>query len=53
MLIDAILPAIKKENLADFIDIFCETGYFSVADTQQILEAGKKYENMGWSEKFM
>ena len=47
MLIDAILPAIQKENLADFIDIFCETGYFSVADTQQILEAGKKYGLVG------
>ena len=47
MLIDDILPAIQKENLADFIDIFCETGYFSVADTQQILEAGKKYGLVG------
>ena len=47
MLIEDILPAIQKENLADFIDIFCETGYFSVADTQQILEAGKKYGLVG------
>ena len=47
MLIDDILPAIQKENLADFIDIFCETGYFSVADTQQILDAGKKYGLVG------
>ena len=47
MLIDDILPAIQKENLADFIDIFCETGYFSVADTQQILVAGKKYGLIG------
>jgi imidazolonepropionase len=47
MLIDDILPAIQKENLADFIDIFCETGYFSVADTQQILAAGKKYNLIG------
>ncbi len=47
MLIDDIIPAIQKENLADFIDIFCETGYFSVADTQQILEAGKKYGLVG------
>ena len=47
MLFDDILPAIQKENLADFIDIFCETGYFSVADTQQILEAGKKYGLVG------
>jgi imidazolonepropionase len=47
MLINEVLPAIKKENLADFIDIFCETGYFSVADTQQILEAGKKHGLVG------
>jgi imidazolonepropionase len=47
MLIDDILPAIEKENLADFIDIFCETGYFSVADTQQILDAGKKHGLVG------
>ena len=40
MLIDDILPVIKKENLADFIDVFCETDYFSVADTELILEAG-------------
>ena len=43
MLIDEILPIIKKENLADFIDIFCEEGYFSVYDTKLILEAGIKH----------
>ena len=43
MLIENILPEIKKENLADFIDIFCETGYFSVADTEQVLQAGLKH----------
>ena len=47
MLIDDILPVIQKGNLADFIDISCETGYFSVADTQQILDAGKKYGLVG------
>ena len=47
MLIDDILPTIQRENLADFIDIFCETGYFSVADTQQILDAGKKHGLVG------
>ena len=47
MLIDDILPAIEKENLADFIDVFCETGYFSVADTQKILDAGKKHGLIG------
>lgn len=47
MLIDDILPTIEKENLADFIDIFCETGYFSVDDTKQILKAGKKHGLVG------
>jgi imidazolonepropionase len=47
MLINDILPTIQRENLADFIDVFCETGYFSVADTQQILTAGKKYGLVG------
>ena len=43
MLVDDVLPVISKENLADYIDIFCETGYFSVADTEFILKAGKEY----------
>jgi len=43
LLIDEMLPKIAKENLAEYIDVFCETGYFSVADTELILEAGKKY----------
>lgn len=47
MLIDDILPTIKKENLADFIDIFCETGYFSVDDINKILKAGKEFGLVG------
>ncbi len=43
LLINEVLPIIKEENLADFIDIFCETGYFSVSDTEKILKAGEKY----------
>jgi imidazolonepropionase len=43
MLINEVLPKIKEGKLADYIDIFCETGYFSVADTELMLEAGKKY----------
>jgi len=38
-----MLPKIAEENLADFIDVFCETGYFSVAQTEKIIIAGKKY----------
>ncbi|RAR70148.1 imidazolonepropionase [Flavobacterium aciduliphilum] len=43
LLIDEMLPRIAKENLAEYIDVFCETGYFSVDETERILEAGKKY----------
>ena len=43
MLIDKLLPKIAAEKLATFIDIFCETGYFTVEDTELILAAGKKY----------
>jgi imidazolonepropionase len=43
LIINEILPAISKENLADFIDVFCEKGYFNLEDTGEILSAGKKY----------
>ena len=38
-----MLPAIANENLADFIDVFCESGYFSVSETEQIMKAGNKF----------
>jgi imidazolonepropionase len=38
-----MLPAIAEEKLATYIDVFCETGYFSVDQTDQILREGKKY----------
>lgn len=43
MLINDLMPIVAKENLAEFVDIFCEKGYFSVKDTEMILKAGKKY----------
>lgn len=43
LIVNEMLPAIAKENLADYIDAFCETGYFSVAETERIMEAGKQY----------
>ena len=43
LIVNEMLPAIAKEKLADYIDAFCETGYFSVAETERIMEAGKKY----------
>lgn len=43
LIINDMLPKIAQENLADYIDAFLETGYFSVEQTQKIIEAGKKY----------
>ena len=43
LLVDEIMPKISSENLAEYVDVFCETGYFSVSDTDFILKAGKKH----------
>lgn len=43
LIIKDMLPKIATEKLADFIDVFCENGYFSLDDTEKILIAGKKY----------
>ncbi|WP_284652625.1 imidazolonepropionase [Flavobacterium terrisoli] len=43
LIINEMLPKIAEEKLADYIDAFLETGYFSVEETQRIMEAGKKY----------
>ncbi len=42
LIITEMLPEITKNNLANFIDVFCETGYFTVEETEQIMEAGIK-----------
>ena len=43
LIVNEMLPKIAKENLADYIDAFLETGYFSVEETERIMEAGQKY----------
>lgn len=43
LLVNEMLPQIAEEGLADYIDVFCETGYFTVAETIRIMEAGNKY----------
>ncbi|PHQ57062.1 MAG: imidazolonepropionase [Lutibacter sp.] len=43
LVINEILPTVAKENLAEFIDVFCETGYFTVDDTERLLKASAKF----------
>jgi len=39
-IITKMLPEIAQNKLADFVDVFCEKGYFSVEETEKIMEAG-------------
>lgn len=43
MIVEEMLPVIANEKLADYIDVFCETGFFSPEETATICNAGKKY----------
>ena len=42
-IINEMLPVIAKEKLADYIDVFCETGFFSPEETEIICRAGMEY----------
>lgn len=42
-IITKMLPEIAQNKLADYIDVFCETGYFSTEETEQIMEAGIQF----------
>ena len=43
LIIEEMLPVIAEEDLADYIDAFCETNYYTPEETALVLEAGKKY----------
>lgn len=43
LLIDEMIPEVGRQQLADYIDVFCDTGFFSPEDTARILEAGAKW----------
>jgi imidazolonepropionase len=43
IIINEMIPVVAAEKIADFIDVFCDRGFFSVEDTERILMAGMKY----------
>lgn len=43
LVIDEMIPQVAKENLAEFIDVFCDTGFFTEEETARMLEAGTKH----------
>lgn len=43
LLIKKMIPAIAEERLADYIDVFCDHGFFTIDETDQLLKAGAKF----------
>lgn len=43
LIINEMIPQVVEEELADYIDVFCDRGFFTVKDTEKILNAAKKY----------
>ena len=43
LVIEEMLPAVAEESLADYVDVFCEEGYFSLDQSMRVLEAAKAY----------
>lgn len=43
LIINEMIPMVAAEELADFVDVFCDRGFFTVEDTERILMQGIKY----------
>lgn len=47
LLVNEMIPQIASEELADFVDVFCDRGFFTMEETARILEAGLEYGMSG------
>jgi imidazolonepropionase len=43
MVIEEMIPAVCEEKLAEYIDVFCEQGFFDADDTERIVDEGKRF----------
>lgn len=43
LIVDEMIPQVAQEELADYCDVFCDKGFFTVPETERILLAGEKY----------
>jgi imidazolonepropionase len=43
LVINEMLPKVAADKLADYVDIFCEDGYFTISDTKRLLEAANEF----------
>ena len=47
LVVNEMIPAVAAEGLANFVDVFCDEGFFTPEETSRILEAGLKYDMRG------
>ena len=47
LVVNEMIPAVAAEGLADFVDVFCDEGFFTPEETGRILQAGTKYGMRG------
>lgn len=47
LVVNEMIPAVAAEGLADFVDVFCDEGFFTPEETGRILQAGAKYGMRG------
>lgn len=47
LVLEEMIPAVSAEKLADYIDVFCENGFFSAEDTERILAKGMQHGMKG------
>jgi len=43
LVINEMIPQVADENLADYIDVFCEEGFFTPSETERVIKAGEEY----------
>jgi len=43
MVCHEMMPKIAEQNLAEYVDVFCEDGFFNLEETQQVIDAAKKH----------
>ena len=43
LVVEEMLPAVAREGLADFVDVFCDRGFFTLEETERIIRAGAKH----------
>ena len=44
LVVNEMLPKVAEENLADYVDVFCDKGFFTVKNTDKILSAAAKFD---------